>query len=81
MLKIRLKRLGRKKKACYRIILIDSKNKRDGKAIQELGFYHPLTKESRFDIGQIAQKIHNGAQLTKTVQNLINNKTNSLIQG
>ena len=76
MLKIRLKRLGRKKKACYRIIVIDSKNKRDGRAIEEVGFYHPLTKESKLNTTRILERIKKGAQLTKTVENLFQQNLN-----
>jgi len=71
MLKIRLKRLGKKKKACYRIILIDSRYKRDGKALEELGFYNPLTKKIKLNLVKIQQRISNGAQLTKTVKSLL----------
>lgn len=76
MLKIRLKRLGRKKQACYRIIVIDSRNKRDGRALEELGFYHPLTKESKINITRLKYRIQTGAQTTQTVQNLINKTIN-----
>ena len=74
MLKIRLKRLGRKKNASYRIIVIDSKRRRDGKAIEEVGFYNPLTKETKINIESIKHRIKQGAQLTTTVQCLINKK-------
>nr|QVQ56841.1 ribosomal protein S16 [Erythrocystis saccata] len=70
MLKIRLKKLGKKKKPFYRIILIDSRKKRDSKAILELGFYNPINKESKLDIKQIVLKQKEGAKLTKTVQTL-----------
>nr|YP_010851517.1 ribosomal protein S16 [Echinothamnion hookeri]WGH14446.1 ribosomal protein S16 [Echinothamnion hookeri] len=72
MLKIRLKRLGRKQQPFYRIILIDSRKKRDGKAIREIGFYNPLNKSHQIDIVTINQKITQGAQITKTVKNIIN---------
>nr|QCI05127.1 ribosomal protein S16 [Centroceras clavulatum] len=72
MLKIRLKRLGRKKLASYRIILIDSRKKRDGRAIEELGFYNPLTKETKINTQSIKEKIKQGAQLTLTVKYLLN---------
>nr|YP_009395274.1 ribosomal protein S16 [Bryothamnion seaforthii]ARW64042.1 ribosomal protein S16 [Bryothamnion seaforthii] len=74
MLKIRLKKLGRKKKACYRIIVIDSRKKRDGKAIKEIGFYNPLNKQHQIDIIEANKKIGEGAKTTKTVKNLIKNK-------
>nr|YP_009392154.1 ribosomal protein S16 [Periphykon beckeri]ARW60502.1 ribosomal protein S16 [Periphykon beckeri] len=71
MLKIRLKRLGRKKKPFYRIILIDNKKKRDGKAIEQMGFYNPLTKDNELNITRINQKITEGAQVTKVVKNIM----------
>jgi len=77
MLKIRLKRLGRKKHASYRIIVIDSKKRRDGKAIEEVGFYNPLTKETKINIESIKYRIKQGAQLTMTVQYLLNKKLNN----
>lgn len=76
MLKIRLKRCGRKKQAIYRIIVIDSKKRRDGRALEEVGFYNPYTKETKLNIEKIEQRIHTGAQLTSTVKNLIKNIQN-----
>nr|YP_009502058.1 ribosomal protein S16 [Porolithon onkodes]ASB29660.1 ribosomal protein S16 [Porolithon onkodes] len=71
MLKIRLKRYGRKKKAVYRIIVIDSKKKRDGKALEEVGFYNPFTKETKINIERISNRIIQGAQFTDTVKNIV----------
>lgn len=51
---------------------MDSKNKRDGKAIEELGFYNPITNETRIDISKILQRLAQGAQTTRTVQNILN---------
>lgn len=76
MLKIRLKKLGRKRKACYRIIAIDSRSKRDGKAIEELGFYNPQNKYKQINTLKIEQRIKQGAQLTKTVQSLVDKDSN-----
>nr|YP_009397540.1 ribosomal protein S16 [Dasyclonium flaccidum]ARW66726.1 ribosomal protein S16 [Dasyclonium flaccidum] len=73
MLKIRLKRLGRKKKACYRIIIIDSRKKRDGKPIEEVGYYNPISKQKKINIIKINKSIKEGAQMTKVVRNLIKN--------
>ena len=70
MLKIRLKRLGRKKKPSYRIILIDSRRRRDGKPIQELGFYNPFTKQIKINLIEIQNYLNQGAQLTPTVKTL-----------
>lgn len=76
MLKIRLKRYGRKKQAIYRVIVIDSRKRRDGRALEEVGFYNPLTKETKLNLPQIEQKIKHGAQLSNTVRNLLNKITN-----
>ena len=72
MLKIRLKRYGRKKNPCYRIIVINSKKRRDGRALEEVGFYNPLTKEIKLNIIAINKRITHGAQLSKTTKNLFN---------
>lgn len=71
MLKIRLKRLGKKKKPSYRIVLMDVKTKRDGKTIEEFGFYNPITKECILNLNRIKLREKQGAQLTKTVKNLV----------
>lgn len=76
MLKIRLKKLGRKRKACYRIIVIDSRSKRDGKAIEELGFYNPQNKYKQINNLKIKERIKQGAQLTKAVQSLVDKNSN-----
>nr|YP_009400020.1 ribosomal protein S16 [Tolypiocladia glomerulata]ARW69839.1 ribosomal protein S16 [Tolypiocladia glomerulata] len=71
MLKLRLKKLGRKKKRFYRIILIDSRKKRDSKAIEELGYYNPINKDIQLNIDRVKEKIKEGAVLTKTIEYLI----------
>lgn len=71
MLKIRLKKLGRKKRPFYRIVLIDNRKKRDGRAILELGFYNPLNKRIQVDVTKIKEKLLEGAKLSKRVQNLV----------
>ena len=71
MLKIRLKRFGRKKQPSYRIITIDSRKKRDGKAIEEVGFYNPITKQGKFNISIINKRLEQGAQMTTRVYHLI----------
>ena len=71
MLKIRLKRLGAKKQPSYRIIVINSTTKREGRPIQELGFYNPKTKEMKFDKAAAQEWISKGAQPTERVQYLI----------
>ena len=71
MLKIRLKRLGRKKRPTYRVVLMDIRTKRDGKTIEEFGFYNPLSKELLLNRDRIEIRVKQGAQLTKTVANLL----------
>ena len=73
MLKIRLKRLGAKKAPTYRIIVINSTTKREGKPIEELGHYNPKTKEMKLDKVAALDWISKGAQPTQTVQYLITN--------
>jgi small subunit ribosomal protein S16 len=71
MLKIRLKRTGRKNNPFYRIVLMENLSKRDGKAIAELGYYSPLTKEIKFDTLNLHKYINCGAYPTDTVRHLI----------
>ena len=73
MLRIRLKRYGRKKLSIYRIIVIDSKKRRDGKALEEVGYYNPLSNETKISIDRIQVRINEGAQLSKTVASIIKN--------
>jgi len=71
MLKIRLKRTGRKKKPFYKIVLMENLSRRDGKAIAELGYYDPLKKVIKLDKLRIYNYILNGAYPTNTVRHLI----------
>ena len=73
MLKIRLKRMGAKKNPSYRIIVINSTTKREGRPVQELGYYNPKTKEMKFDLATAQDWIKKGAQPTETVQYLMKN--------
>ena len=71
--KIRLKRMGAKKKPFYRVIVADSRTTRDGKFIEELGYFDPLKDPAEIRIdGEKARKwIANGAQPTDTVRALL----------
>jgi small subunit ribosomal protein S16 len=71
MLKIRLKKYGRKRQTSYRIVAIPSESKRDGRAVEELGFYNPHTKETNLNVARINVRISQGAQPTPTIQNLL----------
>ena len=71
MLKIRLKRCGRKKRPSYRIVLVPSQWRRDGKFIEELGFYNPITNELKLKTEQIINRLKTGAQPSPTVRNFL----------
>ena len=71
MLKIRLKRTGRKKKPFYKLVLMENLARRDGKAIAELGYYDPLTKLLKVDKINLYKYIMNGAYPSNTVRHLI----------
>ena len=73
MLKIRLKRVGAKKSPSYRVIVINSTTKREGRPIEELGYYNPKTKEMKLNKESAEAWISKGAQPTDTVKYLIAN--------
>ena len=72
MVKIRLRRMGAKKAPYYRIIVADSRSPRDGRCIEEIGTYDPLTEPATIavDAEKAQQWIKNGAQPTDTVKAL-----------
>ena len=80
MVKIRLTRLGKKKKPFYRIVVADANSPRDGRFIEEIGTYNPLVEPSEFKVdAEKAKKwIANGAQPTDTVKALL--KKNGVIE-
>ena len=71
MLKIRLKKTGRKNKPFYRLVVMESLARRDGKSVAELGYYDPLKKVINFDKVLLYKYINNGAYPTDTVRHLI----------
>ena len=71
MLKMRLKRGGRKRLHSYRVVVMTSTSRRDGRPIQELGYYNPLTKERKLDTESILKRLEQGVQPTQTVKNLL----------
>jgi small subunit ribosomal protein S16 len=71
MLKMRLKRCGKKQQASYKIVIMTSTSKRDGREIKYLGFYNSITKELKLDISNILLNLKFGIQPTKTVKNLL----------
>jgi len=73
--KIRLRRMGAKKAPFYRIIVADSRAPRDGKFIEEIGYYNPLTEpvEVKINEAKANEWLSNGAQPTEVVKRLFNN--------
>ncbi|NJR48633.1 MAG: 30S ribosomal protein S16 [Leptolyngbyaceae cyanobacterium CSU_1_3] len=71
MIKLRLKRYGKKREVSYRIVAAQSTSRRDGRPLAELGFYNPRTDEVRLDAPAILDWIKKGAQPTQTVRNIL----------
>ena len=73
MVKIRLRRMGAQKAPYYRIVVADSRSPRDGRCIEEIGTYDPLTEPAaiKIDMERAKHWISNGAQPTDTVRGLL----------
>ena len=71
MIKLRLKRFGKKREASFRLVACNSTSRRDGRPLQELGYYNPRTKETRLDTEAIRERLGNGAQPTSVVRTLL----------
>ena len=78
---IRLKRFGTKKRPYYRIVVMDKRAPRDGKTIEELGYYHPIEAEEKqivFDAEKVRAWVDKGAVVSDTVRGILNKKNFSL---
>ena len=73
MVKIRLKRIGAKKAPFYRVVVADSRYPRNGRFIDEIGYYNPMTNpaEVKIDAEKVETWLKNGAQPTETVRALL----------
>jgi len=71
MLKLRLKRIGRKRSPFYRLVIIEHTSRRDGCPVDEVGYYNPITKEYDFQIEKIIKWLKIGVKPTKTVKYLL----------
>lgn len=71
--KIRLRRMGKKKQPFYRIVVADSRSPRDGRCIEEVGYYNPMTEpeEIKVDLEKVKSWIGKGAQPTDRVKAII----------
>ena len=79
MVKIRLTRMGKKKQPFYRVVVVDSRDRRDGAPIEEIGYYNPMTNpaEVKIDADKAKAWMVKGAQPTETVKALF--KKNGII--
>jgi len=71
MVKLRLKRFGKKREVSYRIVAMNSSTRRDGRPLEELGFYNPRTDETRLNVPAIVKRLKDGAQPTDTVRSIL----------
>jgi small subunit ribosomal protein S16 len=71
MIKIRLKKFGKKREASYRLVATQSTSRRDGRPLEELGFYNPRTDEVRLNTEAILARLQQGAQPTDTVRRIL----------
>ena len=68
---MRFKRCGRERQPTYRIVVMERATRRDGRPVEELGYYNPLTKEIKLDVENIVSRLNKGVQPSKTVKNLL----------
>jgi small subunit ribosomal protein S16 len=71
MLKLRLKRTGRKRSPSYRLVIMENTTRRDGRPIDEVGYYDPISKKYKIDSNKIKKWLSYGVQPTETVFNLL----------
>ena len=71
MLKLRLKRVGRKRSPSYRLVIMENTTRRDGRPIEEVGYYNPISKDYKFDSEKIQKWLNYGIKPTKTVLTLL----------
>lgn len=71
MLKLRLKRIGRKRSPAYRLVVMENTTRRDGRPVEEVGYYNPISKESKFEIEKIQKWLSYGAKPTEVVSSLL----------
>ena len=71
MLKLRLKRTGRKRSPSYRLVIMENTSRRDGRPIEEVGYYDPISKNYKFDVDKIKKWLSYGTQPTQTVLALL----------
>lgn len=71
MLKLRLKRTGRKRSPSYRLVIMENTSRRDGRSVDEVGYYNPITKQYKFETDKIKKWLNYGVKPTETVLSLL----------
>lgn len=71
MLKLRLKRIGRKRSPAYRLVIMENTFRRDGRPIEEVGYYNPISKKYYFETEKIKKWLSYGAKPTEVVASLL----------
>ena len=71
MLKLRLKRTGKKRSPFYRLVIMENTFRRDGRPIEEVGYYNPMTKQYKFNTDKIKKWLNYGVKPTETVLSLL----------
>ena len=71
MLKLRLKRIGRKRSPAYRLVVMENTCRRDGRPIEEVGYYNPISKEYNFEVEKIKKWLSYGVKPTEIVNYLL----------
>nr|YP_010984518.1 ribosomal protein S16 [Kirengeshoma koreana]WOK78621.1 ribosomal protein S16 [Kirengeshoma koreana] len=71
MVKLRLKRCGRKQRAVYRIVAIDGRSRREGRDLRKVGFYDPIKNQTYLNVPAILYFLEKGAQPTETVHDIL----------
>ena len=81
MLKLRLKRTGRKLSPSYRLVVMENRTKRDGQPIDEVGYYNPITKQLNLNAIKLIKWLNYGAKPTQTALNLLEKFTEDKLNG
>ena len=71
MLKLRLKRVGRKRSPSYRLVVMENTTRRDGRPVEEVGYYDPISKNYRFDSERIKTWLSYGVKPSETVSHVL----------
>jgi len=71
MLAIKLKRIGKKHQASFRIIVAEKRSKINGRFVEDLGWYNPHTNKSKINMERVGHWTKNGAQPTASIKNLL----------